>query len=270
MVARHTCQQQMRGSSLRQVWNQSFWSFPIWQVKITWWFTSVLQWYTGLKAMSPLLSSTRTPAGLPPTWLLFSHSVATDSLWPHGLQPAGVLRPWHFPGKNSGVDCHFLLWRKRFFKECNSPRNNCHGSERTPGGCGDGGAVGSQKDTLHHPAAPSWAPYVCLGWGFHTGSAAGTGLPQPLKLLMQKYQDICDGRESPDWWIGNIPGHWHSASASHMLCVHGQVPSPLHTSLMKWIKRHSEICHKCKDKRNKSFNQAIDKIYFVAKASMNM
>ena len=30
-------------------------------------------------------------------------------LRPHGLQPARLLCPWDFPGKNSGVGCHFLL-----------------------------------------------------------------------------------------------------------------------------------------------------------------
>ena len=26
-----------------------------------------------------------------------------------GLQPARLLCPWNYPGKNTGVDCHFLL-----------------------------------------------------------------------------------------------------------------------------------------------------------------
>ena len=30
-------------------------------------------------------------------------------LQPHGLLPTRILCPWDFPGKNSGVDCHFLL-----------------------------------------------------------------------------------------------------------------------------------------------------------------
>ena len=30
-------------------------------------------------------------------------------LWPRGLQPARLLCPWDFPGKNTGVGCHFLL-----------------------------------------------------------------------------------------------------------------------------------------------------------------
>ena len=33
----------------------------------------------------------------------------SDSLWPHGLSPARLLCPWDFPGKNTGIGCHFLL-----------------------------------------------------------------------------------------------------------------------------------------------------------------
>ena len=33
----------------------------------------------------------------------------SDSLRPHGLQPTRFLCPWDFPGKNTGVGCHFLL-----------------------------------------------------------------------------------------------------------------------------------------------------------------
>ena len=36
-------------------------------------------------------------------------SVVSDSLWPHGLQPPRLLSPWNFPGKSTGVGCHFLL-----------------------------------------------------------------------------------------------------------------------------------------------------------------
>ena len=32
----------------------------------------------------------------------------SDSLWPHRLQPARLLHPWDFLGKNTGVGCHFL------------------------------------------------------------------------------------------------------------------------------------------------------------------
>ena len=33
----------------------------------------------------------------------------SDSLQPHGLWPTRLLHPWDFPGKNTGVGCHFLL-----------------------------------------------------------------------------------------------------------------------------------------------------------------
>ena len=39
----------------------------------------------------------------------WSHSVVSDSVRPHGLQPTRLLHPWDSPGKNTGVACHFLL-----------------------------------------------------------------------------------------------------------------------------------------------------------------
>ena len=47
-------------------------------------------------------------------WLQFSHSVVSDSLWPHGLQPTRLLRPWVFPGKSIVVGCHCLLCLRCF------------------------------------------------------------------------------------------------------------------------------------------------------------
>ena len=39
----------------------------------------------------------------------FSGSVVSNPLWPHGLQPARLLCPWDFLGKNTGVSYRFLL-----------------------------------------------------------------------------------------------------------------------------------------------------------------
>ena len=50
-----------------------------------------------------------------PSWVsddkvcMFSHSVVSDSLWPHGWLPTRPLCPWDFSGKNARVSCHFLL-----------------------------------------------------------------------------------------------------------------------------------------------------------------
>ena len=38
-----------------------------------------------------------------------SYSVTCNSFWPHGLQPARLLCPWDFPGRDTGVCYHFLL-----------------------------------------------------------------------------------------------------------------------------------------------------------------
>ena len=38
-----------------------------------------------------------------------SRSVVSDCVGSHGLWPATPLRPWDFPGKNTGAGCRFLL-----------------------------------------------------------------------------------------------------------------------------------------------------------------
>ena len=43
------------------------------------------------------------------TVCLLSRSVMFDSLQIHGLQPTILLCLWNFPGKNTGVGCHFLF-----------------------------------------------------------------------------------------------------------------------------------------------------------------
>ena len=37
------------------------------------------------------------------------HSVMSDFLPSHGLEPARLLCPWDSPGENTGAGCHFLL-----------------------------------------------------------------------------------------------------------------------------------------------------------------
>ena len=44
-----------------------------------------------------------------PGLFLFSGSVMSDSLRPHGLQPGRLLCPWNSPSKNTGLGCHALL-----------------------------------------------------------------------------------------------------------------------------------------------------------------
>ena len=41
----------------------------------------------------------------------WSCSDVSDCLRSHGLEPTRLLHPWDFPGKSTGVGCHFLLQR---------------------------------------------------------------------------------------------------------------------------------------------------------------
>ena len=47
-------------------------------------------------------------------WLCecFSHSVMSNSLWPHRLGPTRLLYPWDFPGKSTEGGCHCLSGEK--------------------------------------------------------------------------------------------------------------------------------------------------------------
>ena len=48
------------------------------------------------------------------SWVLLLSSFLVAQLcltlsWPRGVEPIRLLCPWDFPGKNTGVGCHFLL-----------------------------------------------------------------------------------------------------------------------------------------------------------------
>ena len=61
---------------------------------------------------------------------------------PHKLQPARLLCPWDFPGKNTGVGCHFL-----FQENLPNPGWNLH-------------LMNWQADSL--PLSHQGNPYVCI------------------------------------------------------------------------------------------------------------
>ena len=61
--------------------------------------TNEYLWFISYSAPGVLLQQ--------PKCALLSHSVESDSLWPH--EPARLLCPWGFPGKSPGVGFHELL-----------------------------------------------------------------------------------------------------------------------------------------------------------------
>ena len=62
--------------------------------------------------------------------LLFSPWVTPDCMWPHGLYPITCLCPGDFPGKNTGVGCHFLL--QTIFQTRGQTHISCNGSDSLP------------------------------------------------------------------------------------------------------------------------------------------
>ena len=47
----------------------------------------------------------------------------SNSLQPHGLKPTRLLHPWDFPGRNTGVGCHFLLYFLEMFWNFSASRD---------------------------------------------------------------------------------------------------------------------------------------------------
>ena len=72
-------------------------------------FTSKISIHLGKQEAANVSYNNCPPGG--------SHDVKKESevtqlcraLRPHGLQPARLHRPWDFPGKSTGLGCHFLL-----------------------------------------------------------------------------------------------------------------------------------------------------------------
>ena len=58
-------------------------------------------------------------------YVCVSHSVASNSLQPHGLQLTSILCPWNSPGKNTAADCHSLLQGIFLIQESNPCLLHC-------------------------------------------------------------------------------------------------------------------------------------------------
>ena len=73
--------------------------------------TWLSDWTTRLVTQADVTPTLMTKKKMPKAamcYAVLSHLVTSDSLWPHGLQPARLLYG-DSPGKNTGVGCHALL-----------------------------------------------------------------------------------------------------------------------------------------------------------------
>ena len=126
----------------------------------------------------------------------WSHSVLSNSLQPHGLSPTRLLHPWDFPGKNTGVGCHFLLQGSFLIQGSNPGLPHCrqmlyHLSHQ--------GSPNFVLDTDYKPSTPlssaanAWAAH-CLEVQFKAWKSGPTGSgtmrpvsPSAVRLSVAKW-----------------------------------------------------------------------------------
>ena len=101
--------------SLSRVWLLATPWIVAYQVPLSMGFSKQEYW-SGLPFPSPMHESEK--------WK-WSHSVVSDSLQPHGLQPSRLLHPWDFPGKSTGVGCHCLLQEAVIIKSYKRTSRTC-------------------------------------------------------------------------------------------------------------------------------------------------
>ena len=108
----------------------------------------------------------------------------SDPQRPQGLQPSRLLRPWDFPGKSTGVGCHFLL-RFSSLRNCFSPlHSEGVGQEMEPlrplqtSTFCERGAVFCSRGSSSSLRALLW-PLGFLGWQLASGRGVSRRAPAP-------------------------------------------------------------------------------------------
>ena len=158
--------------------------------------------------------------------LVFSHSVVCDSLRPHGLQPARLLCPSDFSGKNTGAGCHFLLYQVRV------------SHSRDPSGIWHQKASFSRLQAVLQGRC-HWTPCTLSQICCWQGAARGpTALSAPIRLLLlprisgQGHLQLCGTGcwlisqvvqiigTGGSGWLGELPVFPHRLVLVALLHVH--------------------------------------------------
>ena len=66
------------------------------------------EYWSGVPSPSPVLVSPVQQSESAVCIRVSSAQLSLTLFYPHGLEPARLLCPWNFPGKNTGVGYHFL------------------------------------------------------------------------------------------------------------------------------------------------------------------
>ena len=82
----------------------------------------------------------------------------SDSVRPHRWQPTRLPRPWDFPGKNTGVGCHFLL-------QCVKVKSESEVAQSCPTLCNpiDCSLPGSSVHEIFQARVLEWATFPSPG-----------------------------------------------------------------------------------------------------------
>ena len=89
-------------------------------------------------------------------------SVVSDSVRPQRWQPTRLPRPWDSPGKNTGVDCHFLLQRMKVKSE-SEVAQSCP----TPSDPMDCSPPGSSVHGIFQARVLEWGAIAFSGFNWH-------------------------------------------------------------------------------------------------------
>ena len=140
----------------------------------------------------------------------------SDSLPPHGLQPARFLCPWDSPGKNTGVGCHALLQGIFSTQGLNPGLPHCRqilyhlrpqGSPFLPDAI-----MSPSTRWCSTPTGPFSGPSAYHCWP-SVWCDKLCGPPQLLWLesvLLRKYLSMCHSFRVPGVWAGGLG--WSSGS----------------------------------------------------------
>ena len=127
----------------------------------------------------------------------WSRSVTSDSLWPHGQQPTRLLCPLDFPGKNTGVGCHFLL--QIFPTQGLNP-----------------GLLHCRQILYHLSHQPSGRPSLNTSWYPEAEGSCMTRMERSSRPQLLLWEQIMWNKYSvsPDVWFAvNTQPIWFSSSA---------------------------------------------------------
>ena len=144
----------------------------------------------------------------------------SDSVWPHRRQPTSLPRPWDSPGKNTGMDCHFLLQCVKVKSE-SEVAQSCP----TPSDLMDCSPPGSSAHGIFQARV--------LEWG---GAIAFSTMECYSAIKMEWNLAICDMKEHREYYTKWNKGEKDKYSTVSLVC--GIIKTKFTVHIRKQKKSH--------------------------------